>query len=126
MLTIQVHGVWPSSYRSFWPDYPDDPNTAFGYTPENYRAATPSPTELSLTDRISMLVLLISIAKIRRIVQMRSLVSPIRNNYIYSWSRIAEILNSDRRIVKYNHGKGLSIISTKIEMSEAKYIRDKL
>ena len=123
LLTLQVSGTKPQSYRSFWPDYPDDPFTAFGYTDEIIKTIPPSAEGVSLADKISDLILLISASDVRRIVQLRSLISPTRNNHIYSWSLIAKKLHSERRLVKWKYNRGLIFIVNKARPSEIEFIR---
>ena len=110
LLGTQVFGVWPQSYRSFWPDYPDEQHTAYGYTQEKLKLPSPGSNEIPLMDEILSLVLLTPVTVQRRIISARILVHPLNGRNLYSWVRIAETIHSERRAVKEQYRKGLGII----------------
>lgn len=114
MLSIQVHGARPSSYRSFWPDYPDDQSTAYGYTPARMRAPSLNSSEVVLMDEILSLVSLTPNILQRRILNARALVHPLNNRHLYSWAKIAILIHSERRAVKLLHKRGLEILSQSV------------
>lgn len=125
LLSLRVNGVYPQQFRSFWPDYPDDILTAYGYTPERTTRVVPSAQDVSLSDKVLGLIPLVLNTRTRRIIHMRSLISPIRSSHIYSWSRIAQILHSNRAEVKTQYDRGLAIVSSKISLSDVSYIRER-
>lgn len=114
LLSLQVGKIKPQQYRSFWPDYPDDKYTAFGYTGERLQPALPSANEIPLMDSILNLVLLIPDITPRRIVNSRCLINPINNRYLYSWSKIAVLLHMNRHSVKVLHQKGIKQIAGQV------------
>ncbi len=70
MLSIQVHGAWPSAYRSFWPDYPDDQITAYGYTPSRMRAPALNGSALNNRHLYSWAKIAVLIHSERRAVKL--------------------------------------------------------
>ena len=96
--------------RTFWPDYAQDKNTAYGYTDERLRAASPSGLEITLMDEILLLPEFIDDPLQRRIVGARSLVTPISQRHLYSWRKIAYMLHMDSRRVARLHHNGLGEI----------------
>ncbi len=126
MLSTKVNGTRPSSFRSFWPDYADDPHTAYGYTGISLRFPSPSAPDVSLMDEILDLILLIPNGNIRRIIQLRSLITPIRNRHVFSWERIAEKTHSNQHLVKLRHRRGIEIIIDRAPLSLVHKIQDAL
>lgn len=126
MLAIQVHGAWPSSYRSFWPDYPDDQVTAYGYTPSRMHAPALNSSEVVLMDEILSLISLTPVILQRRILNARALVHPLNNRHLYSWATIAALIHSERRAVKLLHKKGLETIAQSVPTSALRYFRSVL
>lgn len=126
MLAVQVCGTRPSSYRSFWPDYPDDSFTAYGYTNERLRLPSPSAPDISLMDEILSLVLLTPIILQRRVLNARAIVHPINGRHIFPWSKIAHLINSDYRSVVLTHKKGLEVIARETPLPAAHRIRSSL
>lgn len=114
LLSLDVGKIKPQQYRSFWPDYPDDKYTAFGYTGSRLRPASPSANEIPLMDDILNLVLLIPDITSRRVVNARCLIHPINNRYRYSWTKIAFILHTNRHSVKVLHQKGIKYIAGRV------------
>ena len=111
LLALPVNGTKPSSYRSFWPDYPDDPNTAYGYTGEKFRIPAPPPDQIRLVDDILALIILEPSKHKRRVLQARSMISPLNGRHLYSWGRISKLLCTSRYIVTAWHNQGLSHIA---------------
>ena len=77
LLSLPVPKVKPSGYQSFWPDYPDDMNTAYGYTGIRFRPPRPSSDEIPIMDEILNLILLVDDPLIRKILQSRSLITTL-------------------------------------------------
>jgi hypothetical protein len=113
LLSLDVRGIRPSSYRSFWPDYPDDPHTAFGYTQETLRISPPGANEIPIMDEILSLPSVCSLIPTRRILHARALIYPTTGNYKNSWSRLAEDFHSDPKTIKRWHRNGLNEILEK-------------
>ena len=123
LLTLQVSGTKPQSYRSFWPDYPDDPNTAYGYTGLQLRTPSPSSPDISLMDEVLNLVLLTPIILQRRVINARALVHPLNGRHLYSWTKIAKLIHSTPWTVKDLHKRGLGIIAIKVSPSVVNHVR---
>lgn len=123
LLSLRVNGTRPSSYRSFWPDYPDDVHTAYGYSNTSIRAPSPGSQEIPLMDEILNLVSLTPVILQRRIINARILIRPLNGKYLYSWSRIALEIHLDRRAVKSQYNLGLQTIAGKIPDSTAQRFR---
>lgn len=111
LLLLPVKGCKPASYRSFWPDFPPDPNEAYGYNQQSLKLSPPSAEEIGKMDLVFELILLIPDERIRRIIQARSLVAPLSGKYIWSWARIGRLIHLDRRSVRRLHYQGLVYIS---------------
>lgn len=106
LMALQVSGVRPQEYRSFWPDYPDE-QTAYGYTNPEFRIPTPSSQDITLMDEIFDLVKNCSLQSTRRVLQKRALVHPISGRYKVSWTELAVYYHVDRKTVKRWHQAGL-------------------
>ena len=111
LMALRVSGLHPQEFRSFWPQYADDPLTAYGYTSPRLRIPPPSAAEIPLMDEIIALILIIPDPIQRQILQARSLIRPLSGTYLYSWSKIARKIHSERRRVKVLHGQGLGVIA---------------
>lgn len=115
LLAMPGQNPFPASQRALWPDYPQDANTAYGYTDVPLRAGRPTKAEIPIVDEILTLPLLVQNQTERRIVQARSLVTPISQRYLYSWSKIARMLHTDRRAVIRWHMHGLRDIIIRVD-----------
>jgi hypothetical protein len=123
MLAVQVLGTKPQEYRSFWPDYPDDKFTAYGYTGLGLRIPSPSAPDISLMDEIFSLVLLTEVVLQRRVINARAMIHPLSGRPLYPWTKIAILVNSNYRTVKLIHKKGLETISARVPLPTVNYIR---
>jgi len=118
ILTMPVNGTRPQSYKSLWPDYPDEKHTAFGYTGNRLRPPTPQGYEIELMDEILALIHLVPNQTTRRVLQARSLVLPLNGRHLYSWSRIAQLIHSNRQSVAHWHRQGLGTIADRVEKAD--------
>lgn len=123
LLSIHINGTKPGQYRSFWPDYPDDAKTAYGYTNERFRIPSPNSSEISLMDEILQTILLTPVVVQRRIIGLRILIFPLSGRNLYSWTRIASIIHSERRAVKHQFEIGIKTITKNIPDEKVKNIR---
>jgi hypothetical protein len=114
---MKVLGTHPDEHRTFWPDYPDDKHTAYGYTGNPIRAPAPQAAEVSLMDDILNLVHLAPNALQRRVLNARALVHPLNGRHLYSWMRIATLIHSDYYGVKTIHKRGLSMVVARAPQS---------
>jgi hypothetical protein len=109
LLALNVASPLPKKPRVLWPDYVSDPR-AYGYSNERLRPPKVPGHEITLMDEILVLPNLIKDITSRRVVNSRSLVTPVSNRYVYSWSRIAFMLHCDHRKVMKLHRLGLDEI----------------
>lgn len=123
LLALNVSSPRPASYRNFWPDIPGNAQVAYGYTAERLRPASPSSHEIVLMDTILALPSLIPDVLQRRIVASRSLVTPVSNRYLYSWTKIAALLHMERRTVTAHYLRGLRELNLRLEPSKRDAIR---
>jgi hypothetical protein len=74
-------------------------------------------------DELLLLPGLIPDVKIRRIVQARSLVTPVSNRHVNSWPKIALMLHTDRKAVARLYSKGLRVITENLAVRKADVLR---
>lgn len=115
LLSLGTQSPGPKSYRVAWPDFPDDVNTAFGYTDPKLRVPKPSKDEIPIMDEILLLPLVVGNVTTRRIIHARLLVTPLGGRHLYPWTRLAKLLHTDRRTVAHRHAQGLVEISEHAE-----------
>lgn len=113
----------PKGPRVSWPAFAQDHRTAYGYTNERLRASHVTGYEITLMDEILPMVVLIKDINVRRIVNARILVTPLGNRYVYTWSRIAYMLHSDRRRVARLYNNGLNEIIRRLSAEKVDAIR---
>ena len=123
LLSLRVPSPFPKSFHTAWPDFPQNPFTAYGYTAERLRPPVPTSREIVLMDEILRLPALVSDPLPRRIIHARSLVTPIAPRYLYSWAKIARLLHLDRRTVAGFYLRGLKEIDRKLERDKRHTIR---
>jgi Domain of unknown function (DUF6362) len=116
LLSMNIRSPKPADYRVFWPEFPSDPNEAYGYTSETLRAAIPNAVEIELMENVYTWLGLIDNTNARRAVCARSLVRPISQRYLYSWDIIAIKLHTDRRGAKRLHVEGIKDLSKKLTL----------
>jgi hypothetical protein len=106
LLALNMKSPYPVGTHVSWPEFAQDHRTAYGYTQERLRPASPSGLEITLMDEILTLPDLIENQLWRRVVHARLLVTPLSQKYLYSWAKIAVLIHSDRKTVAryYNHG----------------------
>lgn len=124
LLALPVHGTHPASYRSFWPDYPLDVATAYGYTAACFHPPAPGKAEIPLIDEIYAIIALTPDHPQRRLLQARSLVAPLNGRYLYSWTKLAEVFHRDRRAVKRTHYSGLCVIAAQVPANSVARFRE--
>lgn len=123
LLSLHIPSPYPKDMRAAWPPFAQDSRTAYGYTRERLRAAQVSDIEISLMDKILPLTGLISDVTTRRIVNARTLITPLSNRYLYSWSRLAKLLRTDRRLVARRYTRGLEEIVRRLSPDKVDAIR---
>lgn len=122
LLSTHIKSPKPADYRVFWPEFPQDPNEAYGYTGERLRPPVPGSTDIELMDVIYTWLVLVDDIPARRVVCARSLVTPISERYLYPWTRIAILLSSDRFSVKRLHRRGIKRIVERIELTSVRAV----
>lgn len=123
LLAMNLESPLPKGPRVSWPAFAQDHRTAYGYTQERLRAAHVSGFEITLMDEILPIVGLIRDVNTRRIVNARILVTPVSNRYVYTWSRIAFMLHSDRRRVARLYANGLAEVVRRLPRDKVDAIR---
>ena len=126
LLSLRLASPAPQGYRSFWPDYADEANKAYGYTGNRLRAGLPNSKEIALMDEILLLPSLITDITVRRIVNARALVAPVANRHLYSWTKIAHLLHSSPRRMVVLHRSGLREIASRVPQDKADAIRQSI
>ena len=119
LLCMPLPNPGPAKQKICWPDTANDACVAYGYSDIKLKPISPAKDEIKFIDEILELILLVPDPRIRRILQARSLVAPISGKHLYSWSRLAKLLSSDRRKVASTHNSGLLIIARLIEPAKA-------
>jgi len=118
ILSLPVKNIYPQTYRSFWPDFPQDVHTAYGYSNVRLRPPPPSKDEIPLIDEILGLIVMVPQERQRRILNARALVSPITGRYLFPWAKISFLLKADPRTIKGLHAKGLEFIARRVTESD--------
>lgn len=126
LLSLRERSPAPQGYRSFWPDYADEIDKAYGYNALRLRAALPTGKEISLMEEVLDLVVLIPDITARRIVHSRALVAPVSGRYLLSWAKLAHALHSSPRRMVLLHRAGLRTIAEKVPLDKADAIRKAL
>ena len=114
LLAMPIQRPGPSRIHAIWPEFPQDVNTAYGYTELRPIMPKTPADEIPIMDTILELPLLIENLTSRHIVQARLLVRPLSGRYVYTWSHLARMLHSDRRAVIRWHQHGLRQILIRI------------
>jgi hypothetical protein len=125
LLAMNIASPAPKDSGSYWPEYRQD-NQAYGYTQNRLRAGLPNRHEIDLMDEILGLPSLVNDITIRRILNARALVTPVANRYVYSWSKIAIMIYSERRRVVRLHFIGLCEIANKVSPDKASTFKQSL
>ena len=112
LLALPGKGCAPNGYGSGWPDVVHKAIEAYGYGDEANRAPIPSAAAIGRMDEAFAWISHISLKQTshRRIVLMRSLVSPITERHRWSWRRIGRAFGWDHRAVQRWHAQGINMI----------------
>ena len=124
LLSMPGGHIGPKSPGVAWPDYADDARTAYGYSPSAIRTERPNKDEIFFVDEILTLPHAIPDITRRRIVQSRSLVTPIAHRHLYSWTKLAKLLHTDRRTVANLYLRGLKEIIVRADQEKIRTIND--
>ena len=98
--------------RNFWPEIVRDKEEAYGYNGAEVRPARPSAAAITRMDAAFALLAHIPNDRfvLRRIVGLRALVNPTTGRHLWTWTRIALVIGSDRRAVAAWHAQGVALI----------------
>lgn len=112
LLSMQLSPVKPKKIHGCWPEYVQNVAEAYGYTSERLRAAIPGAHDISCMETILEWINHIPLERyvLRRIVGARSLVNPVNQKHLFSWSRIGKMLSADRRAVRSWYDSGVDLI----------------
>ena len=123
LLAMNIRSPFPKEPNSAWPEFASDATLAYGYSGERLRPAHPSSFEIELMDKLLALPSFIKDVNARKIVNARAMVAPISNRYLYSWSKIAFMLHTDKRLVRRLHHRGLCEIVSHLQQEKIYAIR---
>jgi hypothetical protein len=123
LLAMQISSPKPKGPHTSWPSFAQEAALAYGYTGERLRPALPRSQEIELMDKILLFPNLVTDITSRRIINSRSLVTPVSNRYLYSWSKLAFMLHMDRRRVIRLHFTGLCEIVSALPKEKVDAIR---
>jgi hypothetical protein len=126
LMAMQIRGTRPSGYRSYWPDFKAEGfNHGYGYTGERLRPQAPNSEQIDLMDQILTLPNLVSDITARRIISARMVITPVSGRYIYTWTRLAQILHTDRRIVRRKFDDGLTTLAANLSPEKIHTLRSR-
>lgn len=124
LLALNLPSAAPSGYKSNWPEYAPDARIAYGYSGERLRAPKVTAPEIALMDKMLALPSLVPDITLRRIIHARALVTPVGNRYLYSWTKLAQMLHTERRRVAQLHERGLIAICQRLPSEQAYVLRE--
>jgi uncharacterized protein DUF6362 len=114
LLALPATSPKPKEYSVAWPTFALDPNEAFGYTELRSRAATPTAFEIEAMDKILAWLSLISDPRYRRAVALRSLIHPVRQRHVLTWTHIGRIMGAAPLSTQRWYTKGISALVAKL------------
>lgn len=122
LLALPGKGCMPAGFGSGWPSVVHAAMEAYGWDGEAPRPSVPSAAAITRMDEAWLWVSLIPDEKRshRRIVLMRSLVSPTTERHHWSWRRIGNALQWDYRAVQRWHAQAIDIIVREIRSPKEK------
>lgn len=126
LLSMNIRSPFPSETNSAWPEYVQTAIASYGYSKERLRPTQPSRYQIDIMDEIYNLPPLVKDIQSRRIIQARSLVTPISNRYLYSWNKIAELNHTSKFRVQRMHSNGLNEIVKVLPRGQVDAIRHSL
>ena len=108
LLAMPSPKIKPAEPHVIWPEYSQDKFEVLNFRGGmSLRANAPSKEEIPLVDDILLLPNVCKEQRVRRILHARALVNPVNGRYLYNWSRLAKLLQSNRDAIKRQHEKGL-------------------
>jgi hypothetical protein len=117
LMAHPMRGLRPATYRSYWPDYKTEINE-----PERKAVVRPpNAQEINVMDEILLLPNLCVEVRTRRVVHLRSMINPLTGRNIVGWTRLAEMLHSDRRQIRRVWERGIDEIDD--QMTDCKRSR---
>lgn len=126
LLSMGIRSPLPKGPQSAWPAFASDANIAYGYSGERLRPALPSGRDIELMEKVLTLPAGTDNLQVRRLLHARALVAPISNRHLYSWSKLAFMLHTDRRKVVRMHHNGLADVVAKLDDNKIHIIRQTL
>lgn len=112
LLSLPGKGCMPNGFGSGWPEVAQAVIEAYVGADEDPSVATPSASAIGRMDEAFKWIGHISLAQRshRRIVLMRSLISPRTERHRWTWRRIGTTLGWDYRAVQNWHSQGIDMI----------------
>jgi len=125
-LSTHTKSPFPSSYRSYWPEFPHNPRESFGYESSRLSAPRSTAPQIELSDEVFAWLGKIPEILPRRIVGFRALRLPLIGRHLYPWPRIAILLNVEETSVRRIHKRGVRAISAALTLKRVEEIIDKI
>jgi hypothetical protein len=108
--------IGPANYKVYWPEFSQETFQVLEFRKiAPLRASAPSKDEIPLVDEILTFPSVCKDIYTRRVLHVRALVHPVNHRYLYKWTRIAELLHTDRQTVRNWHAKGLREVVAKAD-----------
>jgi Domain of unknown function (DUF6362) len=113
LLSLPNTGCAPAGFRSLWPSFAHNVIEAYGYEECEVRLSPPSNKAVSEMEQAFSWIQLIpkDQVRLRRIVLLRSLVSPRTDKPVFSYARIAQRFGCAKSWAKNQHMTGIYIIT---------------
>jgi hypothetical protein len=94
---------------------------AYGWDAPPLRAPVPTAARISRMDSTFAKILLIPEDRLllRRVVGCRALVHPLTGRHLYSWRRLAQMLDTDHKSVQRWHRDGIDLILRALRVQAA-------
>lgn len=116
LVAMPVGRIKPAGVTVVWPEYSQNTFEILDFRAGlSVRAAAPSASEIPIMEEILSLPNLCSEIHIRRVLHTRALVHPLNRRYIYKWTRVAELLHTNRDMVRRWHARGLREVTAKAD-----------
>jgi hypothetical protein len=93
---------------------------AYGWSLAQLRPPMPSASRISRMDKVMGYLALIPQDRyvLRRIVGCRALVHPLSGRHLFSWRRLAELLDADHKAIQRWHAEGIRLIIAGLRRQE--------
>jgi hypothetical protein len=125
-LSMQIRDPGPQGFRVAWPVFAQKFYDAYGATNERVRPPRPSAEAISLMDQIMQWPNLLPDETARIVIYKRSLVTPLSERHLFTWTKLAVMLRTDRRKVARIYDKGIAELCRSVERRQVYMVRKTL